>query len=400
MKIRHRGENFLARVFVFWSMFVILILNGVLVPLTAAELSSDYYTLTLLDEKMPLGLAYGSGSWNGKYAYVFGGWDNLHNSGVIVKFDPNASEATALLDNLPSPRWGTAAVYANGTAYGFYGVHNVCYIFGGFSGVGSYDSSTEIVRFWPDSEWRDLWRQGIPGRGFTSAVWDGNAAYLFGGIEAPGESIPSAFLDEILKFDPNKAGDLSVEILPEKLPSARAHASAVWGGNVAYIFGGGFINETNGFEYLDDIVKFDPSTGEVTRMKAKLPSGRAYTSAIWNGTNAYVFGGQTRLTNGSVITLDEVVRYDPSTDEASILQEKLPSPREGTVAVWTGVAAYIFGGRDGSATDRQIIMMSHELTASTASFSGLEVGILVTVIAAGILIFIYGLKKARNRRRS
>ncbi len=377
---RMESKRFLLTVLTLSMTFVILVCD-IPIPFALEDVSeTDEYTVTLLPEKMPLGLSLGSGAWDGKYAYVFGGWAGRHASGVIVKYDPKNHLATALFDNLPSPRTGTSAVYVYGTSYGS---HNVCYIFGGASGVGSYDASIEVVRFWPESCWRDIPRY-IPGRISTSAIWDGRAAYLFGGKKAPGESIPSAFTDEILKFEPPTS-----KILPVKLPHVRAHTSAVWDGKNAYIFGGGYINETFEYEFLDDILKFDPATNKIAIMEAKLPSPRAYTSAIWDGHNAYVFGGETRI-NGSVVYLDEVVRYNPLADEVAVLPQRLPTPREGTVAVWTGSVAYVFGGR-GEKADTQIVMMSHE---TKFTFPWLNI-ILMSTLAVGVAVSlsIYVVKK-------
>jgi len=370
-------------------MFVILVCNSVLIPLTVGKFSADDYTVTLLPEKMPLGLSYGSSAWDGKYAYVFGGWAGRHASGVIIKYDPINHLATALFDNLPSPRTGTSAVYANGTAWG---THNVCYIFGGGSGVGTYDASIEVVRFWPEDGWRDVPRY-IAGRMDTSAIWDGRAVYLFGGKKAPGESIPSAFLDEMLKFEP----DGTSKTLPVRLPHVRAHTSAVWDGKNAYIFGGGYINKTLRYEFLDDILKFNPATNEIAMMEAKLPSPRAYTSAIWDGHNAYIFGGRT-TTNGSVTYLDEVVRYNPLADEVSVLPQSLPTPREGSVAVWTGSAAYIFGGRNGEKTSMQIVMMSHEIMPARAPFAWVDL-VVMSTLAVGVVVLLsfYVVKKRMSK---
>jgi len=389
-------NRFLAPLLTHSLLFMILISASVFIPLTWGQVSADDYVITLLSEKMPLGLSCGSGAWDGKYAYVFGGWDNRHNSGVIVKYDPRNHLATALFDNLPSPRYGTAAVYANGTVYG---AHNVCYIFGGFD-VGSYDPSTQIVRFWPQDEWREILYWNISGRGHMSAIWNGRAAYLFGGIKAPDESNPSVYLDEILKFEPvTSAETVPVEILPVKLPHVRAHTSAVWDGKNAYIFGGWYINVTR-VEFLDDILKFNPATNELTTMQARLPTARAYTSAIWDGSNAYIFGGQTRLINESEITLDEIVRYNPSTDEVSILPQRLPSPRHATVAVWNGSAAYIFGGRDGIGTDAQIVMMSHESQVSRLPLSWLDLGPPLALILVGVILpSLYAVKKYRDKSK-
>ena len=365
-------------------IFMILIYNMGLISSTLEELSANDYTVTLLPEEMPLGLSYGSGAWDGKYAYVFGGWDGPHASGVIVKYDPINHLATALFDNLPSPRWGTSAVYANGTIWGR---HNVCYIFGG------YYASIEVVRFWPEDGWRDIYEY-IPGRMDTSAIWDGKAAYLFGGKEAPGESIPSAFLNEILKFEP----PMTSKILPAKLPHVRAHTSAVWDGENAYIFGGGYINEALEYEFLDDILKFNLVTNEITIMEAKLPTPRAYTSAIWDGHTAYIFGGRT-IINGSVTYLDEILMYNPLVDEVSVIPQNLPTPREGTVVVWTGSAAYIFGGR-GKNANVQIVMMSHETVRPSTTFPWHTIILILTLAGGATVLFsIYAVKKRISKSK-
>lgn len=128
---------------------------GILFPVEVsganASISIDEYTVTLLAERMPLSLYHGSATWDGTYAYIFGGWNDLHASGVIVKFNPETESATALLDNLPSPRSGTAAVYAEGSVFN---LNNVSYIFGG-NGVW-YNTSGEVVRFFGDDNWYDV----------------------------------------------------------------------------------------------------------------------------------------------------------------------------------------------------------------------------------------------------
>lgn len=359
-----------------------------------AEIALDRYKVTLLTEKMPLGLFHGSAAWDGRFAYIFGGWDDTHASGVIVKFDPKTKSATALLDNLPSPRSGTAAIYANDTVYN---VHNVCYIFGGGSGSGYYDASKEIVRFFPSDSWWDI-PAALPGRMDMPAIWDGEAAYLFGGktsiVAGVGESIPSSFSDEIVKFTPLT----SAVILQVKLPHVRADSSAVWDGKDAYIFGGWYVDELNQAQYLDDIVRFNPDTNEVVTMNAKLPTRRAFTSAVWDGRYAYVFGGQSELVNGTGIDLDEIVRYDPSTDTMQVLPVKLPFGTEAAMAVWTGSEAYIFGGGDifhGGNLRDNIVMMS--VTPESNQWSGFDLTLIYVLIV--IVVFVFSSLYIVNKRR-
>jgi hypothetical protein len=355
-----------------------------------AEIAPDRYRVTLLTEKMPLGLFHGSAAWDGQFAYIFGGWDDRHASGVIVRFDLKTKSATALLDNLPSPRSGTAAIYANGTVYN---VHNVCYIFGGDSGSEYYNASKEIVRFFPSDSWWDIPVKTLPGRMDMSVIWDGKAAYLFGGKTSI-DSIPSALSDEIVKFTPLT----QIAILQAKLPHVRADSAAIWDGKDAYIFGGWCINEPNQIQYLDDIVRFNPDTDEVVTMKAKLPTGRAFTSAAWDGQYAYVFGGRSELANGTGIDLDEIVRYDPSTDTVQVLPVKLPFGTEAAMAVWTGSETYIFGGGDifhGGNWRDNIVMMS--IKPESNQWSGFDLTLIYVLIV--IVVFVFSSLHIVNKRR-
>ncbi|MFA5771798.1 MAG: PQQ-binding-like beta-propeller repeat protein [Thermoplasmata archaeon] len=170
------------------------------------------------------------------------------------------------------------------------------------------------------------------GRLDTSAIWDGSNAYIFGGGDANG------YLDQIVKFNPSTG---TVTTLSAKLPSARGYTSAIWDGSNAYIFGG---DNDNGV--LDQIVKFTPSTGMVTTLSAKLPSARTLTSAIWDGSNAYIFGGIVQSTE-----LDQIVKFTPSTGTVTTLSSKLPSGRYAMSAIWDGSNVYLFGGYNGTTNE-------------------------------------------------
>lgn len=176
----------------------------------------------------------------------------------------------------------------------------------------------------------------------TSAIWDGSNAYIFGGYDGSN-------YDDIVRFNPTTGVVTLMEDVDSsiKLPTARYWTSAIWDGSNAYIFGGG----SSGGK-LDDIVRFNPSTGVVTLMEnidssIKLPTPRSLTSAIWDGSNAYIFGG-----DGPSGKLDDIVRFNPSTGVVTLMETirpttKLPSGRQSMPAVWDGSNAYIFGGEDG-----------------------------------------------------
>jgi hypothetical protein len=167
-------------------------------------------------------------------------------------------------------------------------------------------------------------------RNQTSAVWDGTHAYIFGGISY---AAPTGKLVQIVRYDP--ATDVAT-VMGATLPTARSSTSAVWDGTYAYVFGG--------FpDGLADpgILRYDPATDTVTAMTATLGT-RGATAAVWTGTHAYIFGG------AETASVDDIVRYDPATDTATTMGATLPSPRNSASAAWVGSSAYVFGGADES----------------------------------------------------
>lgn len=165
----------------------------------------------------------------------------------------------------------------------------------------------------------------------ASAVWTGEAAYVFGG-ESCLTTIDCTFTDQILRFDPT-AG--TVVVTDARLPTPRAHGSAVWDGRHAYLLGG--IDETGA---LDQIVRFDPATGAVETLAAKLPTPLRYTSAVFDGTSAHLFGGTGTYAGES----DRIVRFTPAEGTVEHMRARLVDRKHGTAAVWDGRFAYVFGG--------------------------------------------------------
>jgi hypothetical protein len=107
--------------------------------------------------------------------------------------------------------------------------------------------------------------------------------------------------------------------LASKLLSPRAHASAVWTGTRAFVFGG----TTDGSTMLDGIERYDPVTDVSTLMAAKLPTPRTATSAVWTGTHAYIFGG---VVSSCYCQTKQILRYDPATDTVTTMAAQLPEP--------------------------------------------------------------------------
>ncbi|HEV8359869.1 MAG TPA: hypothetical protein VGR28_05360, partial [Candidatus Thermoplasmatota archaeon] len=103
----------------------------------------------------------------------------------------------------------------------------------------------------------------------------------------------------------------ATSVLSAALPTARDATSAVWDGSNAYIFGG----YDNVSSYLNQVARYDPSTDTLTTMTAAFPTERGWTSAVWDGSNAYIFGGY----NNTASYLNQILRYNPATDTATLM---------------------------------------------------------------------------------
>lgn len=239
---------------------------------------------------------------------------------TIVPPTAVADSARTLDATLPSGRFGASAVWDGSNVH----------VFGGQTGGDCSDGSctNQILRFDPNTGFLSIVGATLPtGRKGTGAIWDGQNAYVFGGYDGDG-------LQQIVRYDPVTE---TVAVMDSILWDVHVFGSAIWDGSHAYLFGG--------WQDAGRIVRYHPATDTVTNMTARLPTPRVYTSAVWDGTNAYIFGGEL-CESGSCneVQYDEVVRYHPGSDSIAVMNAKLPTPRYGTSAVWDGTAAYIFGG--------------------------------------------------------
>jgi len=202
------------------------------------------------------------------------------------------------------------------------------------------------------------------GRNFTSAVWTGTYVFIFGGA---GDCAASGCvqLNEIVRYDPTSD---SVQVMSATLPGqpeqgnplggpGRIQTSAIWDGQNAYIFGGccGSDQPNDIGHFNSRIVRYNPGSDTTTTMSATLPFGRSGTSAVWDGQNAYVFGGMWCSSKTTCADTDQIVQYNPAADASGVKTATLPSPRESTAAVWDSKdgVAYIFGGDYENATSQQ-----------------------------------------------
>lgn len=276
-------------------------------------------------------------------AYVFGGITRQGTTSPdIVRFDPVARTALVEPTALPTPRYGTSAVWDG----------NYAYIFGGNNG-GVGTSREEIVRYDPLTKVATVMGARLPtGRFGSSAVWDptNKVAYVFGGYGQGGAT------NQILRYDP--ATD-RVTAMAATLPTARYQTSAVWDptSNAALVFGGYALVPSPAISYSSpEIVRFQPALDTAVVEPASLPSGRHGTSAAWDGQYAYVFGGYNGNA-GANTYLDEIVRYHPLSKAVTTMHATLPTARYATSAVWdpNSRVAYVVGGSGPSGVVHEVI---------------------------------------------
>jgi N-acetylneuraminic acid mutarotase len=269
----------------------------------------------VMSAKLPWKLEENSAIWDGKNAYIFGGGNTNGVTDAILKYNPASDQITIMSATLPDHVTDDCAIW-NG---------RYAFIFGGWTGQPIY--SNKIARYDPTTDTVTVMSAKLPTYSM-SAIWDGTNAYLFGGYD--GYSCYS----HILRYNP--ATD-QLATMNAQLPTGIKWTSAVWTGTYAYIFGG--------YPYSDQIVKYDPITDSVTMMTAKLPQKLIFTSAVWTGTYALIFGGaQWSDASARNIMSDKIIKYEPAHDSITIMDQTLPTPRMATSAIWDGNNTYIFGG--------------------------------------------------------
>lgn len=287
--------------------------------------------ITVQEETLPTP-RWGMGTvWTGSEVLLAGGWTGSKAKGTlageydgILTYTPSTGTVEILDASLPTPRRSLGAIWAGSAAF----------LFGGNG--QTIEMSDEVLRFDPTAETVtkedtrlpfSLVRPGI--------VWTGDTAYLFGGIR--GDRHDQS--DRILRYTP---ADDSFKVMDARLPTPVSETAAVWDGRFAYVFGGA---NPSGAP-VDTIVRYDPVSDEVETMDARLPTPRAGLSAVATDRFVYMFGGFVGDETDRSSKTDEILRFDLSEPSAVRMNATLPFARHLTDAVWTGDAAFIFGGND------------------------------------------------------
>lgn len=281
---------------------------------------------TVLPVSLPREL-YRTGSvWDGRYAYLLGGMHALPGgvgySDEVVRFEPETRQVTTLSGHLPAGIGGAAAVWDGAAAY----------LFGGFNTHGGY--WTGIVRYEPSTGRSEVLRATLPfGLSGGYAFWDGRHAYVLGGSRYTGGNWAGEF-DGVIRFTP-ATGD--VRLLSARVAESGATVkAAAWDGRRILIVAGP--REVYFYTPVPDarVLAFDPSTGAVSPLPGSFPVV-AGAQAVWACGKLLLFGGTHE-------TGDDVLSYDPASGGLSTLAGSLPQAIGSTAVVWDGQAAFVLGG--------------------------------------------------------
>jgi hypothetical protein len=233
---------------------------------------------------------------------------------TIIEFDPSNGKATVKTSMLPSGRIMATAAYLAPYAY----------IFGGQDMEGIRD---QIIRYDPATDNVEVMQVSLPEvRMGSSAVAVGDSIYIIGGRNETGH------VDTVFRFTPGNGTVLEVA----RMPAPGGGRATVYDGKRVLLFGGCAVSCASG-----EIDEFDPVAMEARRMAVKMPYGVYWTTGVWTGDSALVFGG-----NDFTKPRDDIVMYSPGeVDGATEIVGQFPKPLELAVSFWDGSRAYVLGGR-------------------------------------------------------
>lgn len=250
--------------------------------------------------------------------------------------------------SLPTPRYGAAAV----------AVGDDVLVFGG--AAPGWTTFRDIVRIDPVAGRVTTLGARLPyGLYSTASFFDGTYVWLLGGRG------PSGWPDDrILRYDP--AADV-LTIHPTRLPRGLGDAALAWTGEVAYLVGGCYAVAHPSCE-SEQVVRFDPASGNVTLLSARYPGGLRGAAATWTGRSVQVVGGFHAYCcdpNWVNVVVGKAWRLDPATGAGAWLPEPLESALAFGSSVSTSQGLLVFGGIGSNLAGSRTVLQ-HVPTASEA----------------------------------
>ena len=200
----------------------------------------------------------------------------------------------------------------------------------GMAGILAMGLLTTRVAASPYEAWNIGSSSNVPSpRKYHTAVWDGTEMIVWGGYNG----YTTTWLGDGGRYNP--LSNIWTPITATGAPAARYFHTAVWDGTEMIVWGG-----QGNSGYPNDGGRYDPVSDTWSAITTNgAPSARKYHTAVWNGTEMIVWGGS----NGG--SLSDGARYNPVSDTwSAITTNGAPSARENHTAVWDGTEMIVWGG--------------------------------------------------------
>ncbi|HMJ92156.1 MAG TPA: kelch repeat-containing protein, partial [Candidatus Acidoferrum sp.] len=276
-----------------------------------------------------------SAVWTGDALIVWGGLNGgtaLRSGGI---YRPGIGWTNTPDIGAPSARFNHTAVW-NGSEMIIWGG------LGSFGGVPLNNGARFNVS---SNKWFPLATLNAPrARALHTAVWTGREMIVWGGHDFTNIFYPQ-FLGNGGRYNPSNNTWTTLSNTPGV--SARAGHTAVWTGNEmllwgGYTFSGGLFGT---FTRFSTGYRYNPALSNWTNIAAAGIAGRQSHTAVWNGTEMLVWGGQTAT--GATNT---GARYRPGSNTWTLIPtNNAPTIRYAHTAVWADLSGQmiVWGGYDG-----------------------------------------------------
>lgn len=203
------------------------------------------------------------------------------------------------------------------------------------------DASTSGARYRPVQDiWIPISKTNAPApRSEFSAVWTGLEMIVWGG-DIGGPARPERWTNTGARYLLAYNAWIPLPVT-DSTPSGRFRATAVWDGEEMIVWGGNTpqpnADHDTGGRYRPLYDDWTP-----TAVASGLPAGRVGHSTVWTGAEMIVWGGNTPSWDST----NSGFRYDPALNDWTFtsLGDGTPSPRYRAPAVWTGSEMMFWGG--------------------------------------------------------
>lgn len=319
---------------------------------------------------LPTGNYRGPAVTIGSTSYIFGGRNETNVTKAIIKVDLDTGAASYAPFSLPEPRMSSSVVLDKNTGD--------VYIFAGSDGPFEKDT---VYRFNSSQGKVEALGVKIPHPRVGSAVaWSGRFAYLFGGHSN------GTMLKEIIRFDPKT---LNVTVMDTELPSGRAGMATMNAPGGIFLFGGNTDATCSANGALDEVLRFDPKTGNLTKLAIKTPYPFFHGSGAWTGSDYYIFGGSAVKPGQNVSQVtDTIIQFNYTSSTFKVLDAKLPSARERTAGAYLDGKAFVLGGQSGIKALDEIVRVSFDKNDGNIVDHSTSIVVAATLLAVVIALIV------------